>query len=250
MSAYRITEVGFENTEAIFFRTTIEMASEYDISEWSWVGSQVADVILVNSDQEECTSQFNIDKPARTNLRPILIGCSSSGKKCDSFSYSLKKPITYSKIISLLLKLELELAAIVQTSPPLKEQHDRLNKAQHSSSPLQKQMLSETESQAETHAFSIAPPFGDNQGQNDQHIRIDDDSDYDIYELLMESEFDNFQPKVTPVPYNGSQQAANDQSNRSRISRRITIKNLMNHSAWRLLGLIKKRVLSTIKHSG
>lgn len=174
MPAHRITEVGFENIEAIFFRTTIEMASNYDISEWDLVEGQDVDVILVNADIEECTSELISDSTMQNNTRPILIGCSSSGKEYDFFSYTLKKPITYSMIVNLLLKLEVELAVTLQTSAPLTDKLEETSKEQHSNSPLQKQAHSEGLIEPETYALSTSP-IEDYQDQIDNHIDIDNE---------------------------------------------------------------------------
>jgi hypothetical protein len=227
MSVYRITEVGFENTEAVFFRTTIEMASEYDIAKWLWVGDRDADVILVNSDADEYTSNFTIDKPTQSKIRPILISCSSTDKKSDSFSHSLKKPITYTMITTLLLELESELAQALESSSTHSSQPNDINKAQQSSTSKQsstsiiKYIFRKDKSKKQdqtpdnTHPEPIDQDLSelnddidvdsdydditDNSAYHDiddnsDYDDIDDDSDYDIYELLMESELDHTQP--------------------------------------------------------
>ncbi|MEJ2610547.1 MAG: hypothetical protein P8179_10775 [Candidatus Thiodiazotropha sp.] len=147
MSAYRISEVGFNKKEAIFFRTVIEMASEYDIAEWFFVNERIADVILVNADLEDSTSKFDIDKPIQADIRPILICCSSGGKICDPFPYKLKRPITYSMIVNLLLKLEPKLAAVAQAFPPLNEQHTKTS--------LEKQMASSLQAKGQACSSSV-----------------------------------------------------------------------------------------------
>lgn len=185
MSVYRITGVGFDNSEAIFFRTTIEMASGYDIAKWLWVGDQDADVILVNSDQEESTSKFDLDKPGQVKTRPILVACSSKDHGHGSFAYTLEKPITYSMITALLLKLQAELSSVVQISslPPSSEQPEKHKEVRHT----------EVQSKEKQHSHaSFIHPVVETLDSGDQTLGIDDDSDFDIYEDLMDSEFDSF----------------------------------------------------------
>jgi hypothetical protein len=254
MSAYRITEVGFEYTEAIFFRTTIEMASGYDIADWRWVGDRDADVILVNSDIDECTSKFNLDKPAQNTIRPILIGCSTSGGKSASFSYTLKKPITFSMIISLVLKLEQDLARVAQT-PPLPaatEQHADSNEQQHSNTSLEKETDHEDGVNPEPQRVSTSQSSGENLDQNDLPVGFVDDSDYDVYDLLMDSDFENIQPEVKPPPNTSSQQqpaAPQNQPDDSLEIKTYNIKDLPTRrfpEDRRFLGIIRKYAL--VKH--
>ncbi|MEJ2609841.1 MAG: hypothetical protein P8179_07030 [Candidatus Thiodiazotropha sp.] len=168
MPAYRISAVGFDNREALFLRTTVEMSSGFDTAEWLFVGDKESDVTLVNSDRKKFTSEYIINKPTKNNIRPILIGCHSGELKNNSFSYTLKKPITYSKLTTLLLKIEKVLTETAQTLPPIKEQHEELNKVPRSSVPLKKKVISKTATQSESYSFSSSQSTKDNQEQSNQ----------------------------------------------------------------------------------
>ncbi|MES9994227.1 MAG: hypothetical protein ABW098_19940 [Candidatus Thiodiazotropha sp.] len=251
MPAYKITEVGFDHTESIFLRTTIEMASGYDISEWRWVTGRDADVILVNSDHEESISEFPIDKPAQNQIRPILINCFSSGEKGDSFLYTLKKPVTYTMITGLLREIEREISAVIQISTPHTEQPEENSKEQDPGTSTQKPILSEARKQPEIHTFSTSHQIDDSQAPDDQPTGIDEDSDYDVYALLMDSEFDSFQPQKTSTQNNTNpQQAANTQDKVPAVLRRIQANIKIDQSAKRLRGLIDKHLLTKLKATG
>jgi hypothetical protein len=255
MSAYRISEVGFDKTETIFLHTTIEMASQYDIAEWLWVGDHNADVILVNSDAKDCTSKFELDKPTQTKISPILIGCSSNSKKCDSFSYTLEKPITYSTITTLLHKLELELAEEAQTSSPLIKQHDELIKEQPSSTTVHKEIFDEAELQPETHSSPTSHPATENEDKSAQDISIDVDCGYDINDLIIDSDFDDLQSEIAPTPNTENQRVAKEKCKTKNSSYRAMIYDKMNRltrqffkqkqflKEKRYLGLIRKLAL-------
>lgn len=251
MAPYRITEVGFDQREAVFLRTTIEMASSYEVAEWLWVGGRDADVILVNTDREEFAAEFISDKSSSSNFRTILIGCSSNDKMRDSFSYTLKKPISYSVITTLLLELEIELAlsAVEETSSPITEEEEEIGQEEGATLSLNKQMFIGEGSQPEIGHVSTSLPIGDDQLQSTPHIPVDEDSDYDVYDLLMDSEFDHFQSEGSKKPSSTPQQVKDKQSEKTGKSRWIEVYRKMSrpprrfHENKYFLGLIRKLVL-------
>ncbi|MCU7829284.1 MAG: hypothetical protein KZQ85_09475 [Candidatus Thiodiazotropha sp. (ex Myrtea sp. 'scaly one' KF741663)] len=187
MSAYKITEIGFEQPDAIFFSTTVEMASGYDISEWVCVGDEDADVILVNMDLETDPTGTLPDTFTQQNESPILVSCSQNGEKTAPFSHSLQKPITYSMLVILLQKLELELSAAKEDLPePQAHEQEALESdtEQDSSTPEQEATPSETALPSETQETA-----GPSEIENAQ-IQI---VHHDVAETLAE--------KVSPTPH-------------------------------------------------
>ncbi|MCG8038594.1 MAG: hypothetical protein JAZ19_16330 [Candidatus Thiodiazotropha taylori] len=243
MPAFRLTEVGFDKTESIFLRTTMEMASEYDLAEWLWVDDRNADVILVNTDCKECTTKFNLDKPGQSKIRPILICCSSSGEKCNSYTHTLVKPITYSMLTTLLQMIEPDLAKTIDNSSYHPQNSD-------------KQSSASNQDGAVLRINKDATASLENQDHSDLQLHIDDDSDYDIYDLLMDSEFDSIQADTAITTDSKPQRAANDQSETITSSQRMKTKRkrglpFKRHlEKEKFMGLIKKHVLSKFKHTG
>jgi hypothetical protein len=216
MTPYRITEIGFEKSEAIFFRTTVEMVSNNEAADWLWVGDRNADVILINADRREIRSKFNSGKFSSNSIRTVLIGCSSSGEKCDLFSRMLKKPISYSMITTLLLELETEFGPVEQVSSSLDTQVAELDRDQVielgedqvvepdqeecSTVSLNRQIFLGSVEQPEKTASSVSHPDKDEQIQSDQDDSVDDDSDYDVYGHLLDYEYDRFQKGDAKAP--------------------------------------------------
>jgi hypothetical protein len=229
------------------------MASEYEIEKWLWVNNMDADVILVNSDHEEYTANFTFDKPTQFKVRPILISCSLSGKKPDSFSYALKKPITYTMITRLLLQLEENLAAVAENSSTQNLQKLELNNNQQSTTSLLQKLFGYYRSQNDTNMLnSLDNTFNDSNYLSSHNNSIDDESDYDVYDLLLDSELCTSQPDISPIlkpiaehTTNVETKQSSDNSlkievnNKSKVPRR----RFLEHR--RLLGLLRK-----IKESG
>jgi hypothetical protein len=148
-------------------------------------------------------------------------------------------------VIKLLRKLEQELDVAAQTPPSVTEQHYKANKEQHTSAPPQKRVLKQAESRSETHTISTFHTDEDKHDKSERHIDIDD-SDYDIYELLMDSDYDDFQPEDTPTPHSHSLQLVENKSKTSIETREIGTSYTMDIPATRFLeerrflGLIRK----------
>ncbi|MEJ2620376.1 MAG: hypothetical protein P8163_08975 [Candidatus Thiodiazotropha sp.] len=254
MPAFRLTAAGFDETETIFFRTTIEMASEYDLAEWLWVADRVADVILVNSDLKECTTKLKLDKPTEGKIRPILIYCSSSEETAPSDRYTLKKPIAYSAIITLLKKLEKELTNGDENASSLPEQKDKTGISPITSNyPLQ---IGSDRSETLSAVSPLPSSQPDNQNDSEMHVPIDEASDHDITTILMDSEFDASDSDISITTDAKPHYAANDQGNSpSGSTRAITGSKKpplakRHFEKQRFVGLIKKHLLSRIKRTG
>jgi hypothetical protein len=254
MPAFRLTAVGFDKTETIFFRTTLEMASEYDLAEWLWVADRDADVILVNSDLKECTTKFKLDKPTEGKIRPILISCSSNEETANSDQHTLIKPITYSAIITLLTQLEKDLSPGDKPSSSQPRQQDKANKGSIANLYPTQSGSGRGESLSAISSLPTSHPV--NQNDSELHIPIDEDSDYDIYDILMDSEFDTTDSDTSITADSKLQYAANDQTNTPSSSNNVEPKDKKNLSEkrhvekQRFMGLIKKHVLSKIKRTG
>ncbi|MES9833156.1 MAG: hypothetical protein ABW139_13045 [Candidatus Thiodiazotropha sp. DIVDIV] len=235
MTAYRITAVGFENREAIFFRTTVEMASNHDLAEWCWVDDLNADVVVVNADRKQFTSEFTSEKFAQANVKTILIACSSRGERSDSFSHTLQKPITYSMIISLLLELEHALAPVASTTSSLSQPTDTV---------IKKQMISEAGLQPETHTSSASHDLD----QIDQHNNVDYDNDFYLNDLIIDSELDSRESEVVITENSNVQQVDKEQgkakkrSNWTKILKKINFPTRRFNEEKRFLGLVRNLV--------
>jgi hypothetical protein len=254
MSAYSITEVGFQKAEAAFLRTTVEMASEYELAKWLWVREPDADVILINSDRTEYTTNLTFDKPTQFKIRPILISCSTSSKEIDSFSYTLKMPFTYTMITNLLSQLENELAVASCSSSALNTQNvNMLNNKQQCTTSLLKKLFGYYRTQTEFKALNPADTadVDNKQYLNKINDALDEDSDYDVYDLLMDSEICSDQPDVTPILKPISEQTLKNETdfssgnylevntnNKPKVSRRRFLEQR------RLLGLLRQIVAS------
>jgi hypothetical protein len=254
MPAFRLTAVGFDKSETIFFRTTLEMASEYDLAEWLWVADRDADVILVNSDLRECTTKFKLDKPTEGKIRPILIYCSASEEAAHSDRDTLKKPIAYSTIITLLKKLEKELAKGDGPSSSLPKGQDKTNKG--SISNIHPRQPGSNRGDTLSATSSLPSSHADNHDGSNLHIPIDEDSDYDIYDILMDSEFETTDSDTSITTNSKPQYAANDQAKTPANSKSVESKDKKDLPIKRhfekqyFMGLIKKHVLSKIKRTG
>ncbi|MCU7877514.1 MAG: hypothetical protein KZQ84_12070 [Candidatus Thiodiazotropha sp. (ex Lucinoma borealis)] len=260
MSAYRITEIGFKQPEAIFFCTTVEMASGYDIAEWVCVDDQDADVILVNTDLDSSSKSISVEKPTQNNERPILVSCSVSGKKTDPFSYTLEKPITYSMLVTLLQKLELELSTIEKTPTPhqapqdLQEIQDtgqeavKFNTERHSGEPFQPETPSEPVLQSEFQKSAGPPNIEDVYTQSELHGVVEKPAGEDTPATYNNT--DSIQSDTDPLSDALSSQATIDQHRSSDKSHEKNTYTDMDRPArrffevTRFLGLVRKAALS------
>ncbi|MCU7860973.1 MAG: hypothetical protein KZQ86_14340 [Candidatus Thiodiazotropha sp. (ex Lucinoma kastoroae)] len=262
MSAYRITEIGFKQPEAIFFYTTVEMASGYDIAEWVCVDDQDADVILVDTDLDSSSKGISIEKPRQNSERPILVSCSVSGEKTGPFSYTLEKPITYSMLVTLLqkLELELELSTIEQTPSPLPAPQDlqelqgtgqdavKFNTERRSGESFQPETPSEPVLQSEFQKSADPPKIEDVYIQSELHDIVEEPAGEDTPATYNKT--DSIQSDTDPVSDTFSPQVTIDQHGSS-DRREIKIYRDMDRparrffEATRFLGLIKKPALSS-----
>jgi hypothetical protein len=232
----------------------MEMASEYDLAEWLWVEDRDADVILVNSDLAECTTKFKLDKPAQNKIRPILIYCCSSEEKCKSYTHSLRKPASYTTIIHLLQSLENKLSNSVANSSahPI---HNN-NSKQDANPGLTSKKKKSNGSSPDSTSSDLTLAHLDSHEHSDLELHIDDDSDYDIYDLLMDSEFDAKESDTSIRPDAKPQHAANDQTATEKKAQRVESKSksdlpVKRHlEKQRFIGLIKKHVLSKFSRTG
>ncbi|MCM8854170.1 MAG: hypothetical protein LC541_00195 [Candidatus Thiodiazotropha sp.] len=262
MSAYRITEIGFKQPEAIFFCTTVEMASGYDIAEWVYVDDQNADVILVNTDLDSSSKRISVETPTQNNERPILVSCSVSGEKTDPFSYTLEKPITYSMLVTLLqkLELELELSTIEKTPPPLpvpqdlQESHGtgqeavKFNTEHHSGESFQPETPSEPVIQSEFQKSVDPSNIEDVYIQSALHDAVEEPAGEDTPATYNKT--DSIQSDTDPVSDTVSPKATIDQHGSSDKSHEKNIYSDMDRPArrffevTRFLGLVRKAALS------
>jgi hypothetical protein len=151
--------------------------------------------------------------------------------------------------------LEAELAKETGHSDPLPEEQDKSNKGSVAS--LYPQQPSPDRDESLITAISPLPASQpDDEDDSELHIQIDEDSDYDIYDILMDSEFDDIESDTPIKKDTKPQQAANDQGNTPATPKNMETEakndppEKQDLEEKRFMGIFKKGLLSKKKQTG
>jgi hypothetical protein len=109
MATQKLSTTGFDIPETTFIKTSVELASGMDIGQWEVVDDKQANAVLVNTDALSLQAAISQYATSDSATEGLFIQCSEDGTKPSAATLSLKRPITYPALISLLTKLEVEL---------------------------------------------------------------------------------------------------------------------------------------------
>ena len=115
MATLRVTSIGFDNQQATFLKTTVDLATGLDIGQWTYVSKEQADVILVDTEHLGIQKAIERYKEGGHQNEPITISCltdRSAGEAATSAPSVLYKPVTYPALVTLLRRLQTQLTPI------------------------------------------------------------------------------------------------------------------------------------------
>jgi len=120
MATLTLGITGFDIPEATFIQTSVDLASGMDIGHWVVVNNEEADVILVNTETLSCQEAITQYAASGHQKEGLFIDCSKTCRKSSAATLSLKRPITYPALVSLLTELQTELKNPTRTATPAK----------------------------------------------------------------------------------------------------------------------------------
>lgn len=109
MTTLKLSLTGFDNPESTFIKTSIELAAGMDIGQWVIVENEEADVIFVNTDTLSCQTAIAQYAASGHQKEGLFIDCSENCRQSSAATLSLKRPVTYPTLVSLLFELQVEL---------------------------------------------------------------------------------------------------------------------------------------------
>lgn len=131
MATLRLSITGFDIPETTFIQTSVELASGMDIGQWVVVHSEVADAILVNTDTLSCQEAITQYAASGHKEEALFITCSKDSTQSSATTLSLKRPVTYPALVSLLKELQVELkkTSVPPSLPTISEPKKRFHAA-------------------------------------------------------------------------------------------------------------------------
>ena len=118
MAKLKLSITGFDIPETTFIKTSVELASGMDIGQWIMVEDEEADAVLVNTDALSCQAAIAQYAAAGHEKEGLFISCSKDCTQSSAASLSLKRPVTYPALVSLLTGLQVELRKSGADSTP------------------------------------------------------------------------------------------------------------------------------------
>ncbi len=110
MATLKLSIIGFDIPETTFIKTTVELASGMDLGQWIIVdGEEEADTVLVNTDTLSCQAAISQYAASGHKKEGLFISCAKDCTQSSAITLSLKRPITYPALVSLLTELQVEL---------------------------------------------------------------------------------------------------------------------------------------------
>jgi hypothetical protein len=109
MTSLKVTSTGFDIPATTFIQTSVELAAGLDIGQWIYVDKEEADVIIVNTDTMSCQAAITQYASLGYPKEGLFISCAEDSAQSSAATLSLKRPVTYSALTTLLTELQIEL---------------------------------------------------------------------------------------------------------------------------------------------